>query len=81
MMIKGWLSLPVRNPREVGAWYQRLGLQVIGGRPDVGIVVIGTPKDIPWEWRHAYTQDPSGHVVEICSPLPSGRDVDSALMR
>lgn len=33
-MIDGWLSLRVRNPKEVGAWYVKLGLEVIGGRPD-----------------------------------------------
>jgi predicted enzyme related to lactoylglutathione lyase len=127
-MMEGWLSLRVRNPREVGAWYERLGLQIVGGRSDVGTVVIGTqkrgrilvlipgeplehperlqihlavenvdaeyeklvragikfsepPKDMPWLWRHAYTKDPSGHMVELCSPLPSARDVDSTLMR
>ncbi len=32
-MISGWLSLRVRSPKEVGAWYEKIGLQVIGGRP------------------------------------------------
>jgi uncharacterized glyoxalase superfamily protein PhnB len=29
------------------------------------------PADQPWGWRHAYTRDPVGHTVEICSPLPN----------
>jgi catechol 2,3-dioxygenase-like lactoylglutathione lyase family enzyme len=28
-------------------------------------------EDKPWGWRHAYTRDPVGHTVEICSPLPN----------
>ena len=40
-MIDGWLSLRVRNPEEVGAWYEKLRLQVSAGRPEAGTVVVG----------------------------------------
>ncbi|MBV8278936.1 MAG: VOC family protein, partial [Verrucomicrobia bacterium] len=29
------------------------------------------PADMPWGWRHAYTRDPAGHTVEICSRCPT----------
>jgi predicted enzyme related to lactoylglutathione lyase len=31
------------------------------------------PRDMPWRWRRAYTTDPAGHTVELCSPLPNAR--------
>jgi catechol 2,3-dioxygenase-like lactoylglutathione lyase family enzyme len=39
------------------------------------------PKDMPWRWRHAYTSDPAGHTIEICSPLPGAGDQDSTFVR
>lgn len=127
-MINGWLSLRVEDPKGVSEWYQKLGFEVVGGRPEVGTIVIGTrdlgrimvlvpgeqldhpdrlqihfavknvdaeydrlraagveflepPKDMPWRWRHAYTVDPAGHTIEICSPLPDAQDVDSSFVR
>jgi catechol 2,3-dioxygenase-like lactoylglutathione lyase family enzyme len=126
-MIAGWISLRVKDPKQVGNWYEQLGLDVIGRRSDIGSVVVGTkdhgraivlipgeplehperlqihlavpdvdtayqrlvskgiefkqgPKDMPWRWRHAYTSDPAGHTVEICSPLPDAKDLDSTLL-
>lgn len=123
-MINGWLSLRVEDPHRVAAWYQKLGFEIVGERPDAGGIALGTrdegrimvllpgesvghpdrlqihfavpdldaeyerlktagiqfneaPKDMPWHWRHAYTQDPAGHTVEICSPLPGAKDKDS----
>jgi predicted enzyme related to lactoylglutathione lyase len=38
------------------------------------------PRDMPWRWRHAYTSDPAGHAVELCSPLPDAHDLDSELV-
>ena len=127
-MINGWLSLRVENPKTVSEWYQKLGFTIVGSRPEIGTVVVGTPdlgrimvlipgegldhperlqihfavgdvdaeyerlrragvefreppKDMPWRWRHAYTCDPAGHTIEICSPLHDVRDVDSNLVR
>jgi uncharacterized glyoxalase superfamily protein PhnB len=40
-----------------------------------------SPKDMPWRWRHAYTRDPAGHTIEICSPLSDADDADSAFAR
>ena len=127
-MILGWLSLRVRHPEEVAAWYEKLGLQISAGRPEAGTVIVGTqdrgriivlipgdplehserlqlhlavpdvdakysklkragieftepPRDMPWGWRHVYTRDPAGHVVELCSPLPAATDRDSQLLR
>ena len=126
-MIAGWLSLRVKDPQKVGEWYRKFGFELIGGRSDIGSVVVGNrkqgralvlipgeplehpdrlqihfavpdvdaeyarlksngidfkaePKDMPWRWRHAYTNDPAGHTVEICSPLPDAKDLDSTLV-
>lgn len=127
-MINGWLSLRVEDPKSVSEWYEKLGFRIVGGRPEIGTVVVGTrdfgrilvlipgenldhperlqihfavedvdkeyerlrgmgvefrepPKDMPWRWRHAYTSDPAGHTVEICSSLRDAQDVDSSLVR
>ncbi|MBV8214514.1 MAG: VOC family protein [Verrucomicrobia bacterium] len=121
-MFPGWISLRVKDPKEVAQWYsQHLGLEVLGGRhigggetqalgspkekgpamillpgqpldhperlqmhfavPDVddvyermkqeGVRFDEPPADMPWGWRHAYTRDPAGHTVEICSRCPT----------
>ncbi|HVX12994.1 MAG TPA: VOC family protein [Pirellulales bacterium] len=41
-----------------------------------GVTFKAPPKDMPWRWRHAYTQDPAGHTVELCSPLPDAHFVE-----
>lgn len=64
-MIEDWLSLRVPKPKEVIA----------------RIEFSESPKDMPWQWRHANTKDPPERVVEFCPPLPSVTDVDSGLMR
>jgi catechol 2,3-dioxygenase-like lactoylglutathione lyase family enzyme len=46
-----------------------------------GIEFREPPRDMPWGWRHAYTSDPAGHTVEICSPLPDAHDKDSMFVR
>jgi catechol 2,3-dioxygenase-like lactoylglutathione lyase family enzyme len=33
-----------------------------------GIPFDEPPADKPWGWRHAYTRDPAGHTVELCTP-------------
>ena len=120
-MFPRWISLRVKDPKEVTLWYNRhLGLEVFGGRDMDGgetqalgskekgaaiILLPGQPfdhperlqmhfavsnvddayermkqegvefdeplADKPWGWRHAYTRDPIGHTVGICSPLPN----------
>jgi catechol 2,3-dioxygenase-like lactoylglutathione lyase family enzyme len=35
-----------------------------------GVVFTGPPTNMPWRWRHAYTQDPAGYTVELVMPLP-----------
>jgi lactoylglutathione lyase len=127
-MIDGWLSLRVEDPKAVGAWYEKLGFEIVGARADVGSVVVGNkkrgrilvllpgetiehpdrlqihfavpdvdaeyerltkegvqfqepPKDMPWRWRHAYTNDPAGHTVELCTPLPDAKDLDASFLR
>jgi catechol 2,3-dioxygenase-like lactoylglutathione lyase family enzyme len=35
----------------------------------LGIEFDEPPEDKPWGWRHAYTHDPAGHTVELCTPL------------
>lgn len=47
---------------DVDAEYERLKKE--------GVEFEGPPQDMPWRWRHAYTRDPAGHTVELCSPLP-----------
>lgn len=47
---------------DVDAAYERLKRE--------GVEFDEPPADKPWGWRHAYTRDPAGHTVEICSPLP-----------
>ncbi|HYY30511.1 MAG TPA: VOC family protein [Chthoniobacterales bacterium] len=48
--------------KDVDAEYKRLsGEDVAFEEP---------PKNMPWGWRHAYTKDPAGYTVELCSPLP-----------
>jgi catechol 2,3-dioxygenase-like lactoylglutathione lyase family enzyme len=117
-MFNGWISLRVRDPKQVAAWYtdhrimerigsrEDIGTQALGSRghgialilipgdqldrPDLvqlhvhvadvdaeyerlkteGVRFEGPPKNMPWAWRHAYTKDPAGHTVEVCSPLP-----------
>ena len=118
-MFPGWISLRVKDPKEVAQWYNRhLGLEVFGGRhidggetqalgskekgpamillpgqplehperlqmhfavanvddayehmKQEGVRFDEPPADKPWGWRHAYTRDPVGHTVEICSQL------------
>ena len=46
-----------------------------------GVEFSEPPRDMPWRWRHAYTSDPAGHTVEICSPLPDARDKDAEFVR
>lgn len=41
-MINGWLSLRVKDPSHVAEWYQKLGFEIVGARPDIGTVVVGT---------------------------------------
>jgi catechol 2,3-dioxygenase-like lactoylglutathione lyase family enzyme len=50
---------------DVDAAYQRLKRE--------GVDFDEAPEDKPWGWRHAYTRDPVGHTVELCSPLPGAR--------
>ncbi len=47
---------------DVDAEYERLKRE--------GVKFDEAPNDKPWGWRHAYTRDPVGHTVELCSPLP-----------
>lgn len=58
---------------DVDAEYERLSR--------AGIEFREPPRDTPWRWRHAYTSDPAGHTIEICSPLDDVHDVDSNLVR
>jgi len=44
---------------DVDAFYQELTAK--------GVSFSEPPKVMPWGWRHAYTQDPAGHTVEIVS--------------
>jgi catechol 2,3-dioxygenase-like lactoylglutathione lyase family enzyme len=46
---------------DVDAKYNRL--------KKLGIKFDEPPEDKPWGWRHAYTHDPAGHTVELCTPL------------
>jgi hypothetical protein len=39
----------------------------------LGIRFDGPPEDQPWGWRHAYTHDPAGHTVELCTPLANAK--------
>jgi hypothetical protein len=41
-MINGWLSLRVEDAHRVAAWCQELGFEIVGKRPDVGGMAIGT---------------------------------------
>jgi len=59
--------------KDVDAEYQRLR--------EAGVEFSEPPKDMPWRWRHAYTSDPAGHTVEICSPLPDAHDKDAEFVR
>ena len=120
-MLNGWISLRVKDPRAIGAWYTKVtGMQVVGSRPDMGGIALGDrergyaiillpgesiehperlqmhfevadvdaeydrlrrqgvefdepPADQPWGWRHAYTHDPVGHTVELCTPLTNAQ--------
>ncbi|MBV8099987.1 MAG: VOC family protein [Verrucomicrobia bacterium] len=117
-MLNGWISLRVKDPKQVAAWYtDHKMLELVGAREDIGTRALGSrenglalilisgdqldrpdllqlhlhvkdvdaeyerlkaegvkfeepPKNMPWGWRHAYTKDPAGHTVEVCSPLP-----------
>jgi hypothetical protein len=44
-MINGWISLRVEDPHAVGEWYQRLGLEIVGERSEIGSVVMGTKEN------------------------------------
>jgi uncharacterized glyoxalase superfamily protein PhnB len=59
--------------RDVDAEYERL--------KSAGVDFKEPPQDMPWRWRHAYTNDPAGHTVEICSPLPDAKDKDAEFIR
>jgi len=117
-MLNGWISLRVKDPKRVAAWYtDRKMLELFGAREEIGARALGSseygpalilipgdqldrpaslqlhlhvsdvdaeyerlksegvefeepPRNMPWGWRHAYTKDPAGHTVELCSPLP-----------
>jgi catechol 2,3-dioxygenase-like lactoylglutathione lyase family enzyme len=47
---------------DVDAEYQRF--------KDEGVKFAESRRKMHWGWRHAYTNDPAGHTVELCSPLP-----------
>lgn len=38
-----------------------------------GIKFDEPPENKPWGWRHAYTHDPAGHTVELCTPLAEAK--------
>ncbi len=39
----------------------------------LGVEFDEPPEDQPWGWRHAYTHDPVGHTVELCTPLADAK--------
>jgi hypothetical protein len=54
-MINGWLSLRVRNPKDVAEWYQKLGFEIVGAQPEIGTLVVGTKEE-----RTNHGPDPGG---------------------
>jgi catechol 2,3-dioxygenase-like lactoylglutathione lyase family enzyme len=114
-VVNGWISLRVKDPERVAAWYtDHKMLELFGTREEIGARALGSseygpalilipgdqldrpeslqlhlhvpdvdaeyerlkgegvqfeepPRNRPWGWRHAYTKDPAGHTVELCS--------------
>jgi catechol 2,3-dioxygenase-like lactoylglutathione lyase family enzyme len=63
---------PLEHPKRLQIHFHVTNVDVEYKRlQDEGVKFDEPPEDKPRGWRHAYTRDPLGHTVEICSPLPN----------